>query len=128
MRRGAFFLCLLAAMAADVNLGGRYTGEWKSNGSGNGGAIRFTLTNDGAWKCDLMFTLDGSDVPTTMREVKVQDTKVDFTYDFDVQGTSVRSHVTGEWSGTAFRGRYQSGLSDGSQQVDEGTWSAQKAK
>ena len=115
-------------MAADTNLGGRYAGEWKSSASGSGGAIRFTLTNAGTWKCDLSFTLDALDVPTTMREVKVQDNRVELTYDFDVEGTGLRSHVTGEWNGTAFRGKYQSGLSDGSQAVDEGTWSAEKAK
>jgi len=132
MRRGAFWicLCLAAAMAADGDRAGRYAGEWKSEASGNGGAIHFTLSggSGSAWKCDLMFTLDGADVKTTMRDVKVQDTKVDFTYDFDVQGTIVQSHVTGEWNGTAFRGKYQSGLPDGSQTVDAGTWSAERAK
>jgi len=60
----------------------------------------------GVWKCDLSFALDGADVKTVMREVKVQGAKVEFTYDFDVQGVTLRSHVVGEWKGTAFSGRY----------------------
>jgi hypothetical protein len=131
--RGAFLgicICLLSAMAADVELAGRYSGEWKSSGPGNGGGIRFALAHPAGspWTCDLTFTLDGADVKTVMREVKVQDAKVEFTYDFDVQGATLRSHVTGEWNGTAFRGSYQTTVSDGSAGVDSGTWSAAKAK
>src|ERR1051326_7823594 len=97
MRKLALCLVILlsVAIAADRGLAGKYAGDWKSN-SGDGGAIRFTL--DGphgeAWKCDLMFVLSGTDVKTTMREVKVQETKIDLLYDFDAAGNTLRSHVT----------------------------------
>ena len=47
-------------------MAGKYTGDWKSNGSGNGGAIRFTLEGPKAeiWHSELSFILDGADVPT----------------------------------------------------------------
>jgi hypothetical protein len=116
---------LTCASAANRDLAGRYAGEWKSASSGNGGAIRFTLDGGtaGAWKCDLAFDLDGSNVKTTMRDVKVQDTKVEFTYDFEAQGVTLRSHVMGDWTGTEFKGKYETSLADGSP-VDGGTWSA----
>ena len=119
----AFFLAV--ALGANRDLAGRYSGEWKSASSGNGGAIRFTLDNSaaGAWKCDLTFDLDGGGVKTVMRDVKVQDPKVEFTYDFEVQGATLRSHVIGEWSETGFKGKYETTLPDGSP-VDGGTWSA----
>jgi len=126
-------VCLLlaafAGIAADRDLSGRYEGEWKS-ASGNGGAIRFTLDagTGGVWKADLMFTLDGADVKTTMREVKLQDGKIELAYDFNVQGLTARSRVKGEWNGTAFRGQYETTLVDGGQTVDGGTWSAAKQK
>jgi hypothetical protein len=130
MRRLSICLVILMAiLAADPDLAGRYAGEWKSGSSGNGGAIRFTLETAGdTWKCDLSFGLDGGDVKTVMREVKVQGTKVEFTYDFDVQGLTLRSHVMGEWNGTAFTGRYETtAVADGSP-VDGGTWNASRVK
>jgi hypothetical protein len=80
------------------------------------------------WKCELTFGLQGTDVKTAMREVKVQDAKVEFTYDFDVQGATLRSHVYGEWNGTAFAGKYDTtSVPDGSA-IDNGTWSASRVK
>src|SRR5882757_8353933 len=90
-------LAVFAGIAADRDLAGRYAGEWKSGASGNGGAIRFALeaAGGGAWKSDLTFALDGADVKTTMREVKVQDGKIELVYDFEVQGVTARSRVKG---------------------------------
>ena len=73
------------------------------------------------------FTLEGSDVKTTMRQMKLQDSKLDLTYDFEIQGASLRSHLTGEWNGSVFKGRYETTLADGAG-VDQGTWSASRAK
>ena len=124
--------CLLffAAFAADRDMGGRYAGEWKSTASGNGGAIRFSLeaAAGGGWKSELSFALAGADVKTSMREVKLQDGKIELVYDFDVQGASLRSRVKGDWNGTAFSGNYVTTLTDGSEGVDGGTWNAAKGK
>ena len=124
-----FFLA--AGLAADRDLPGKYAGEWKSGGSGNGGAIRFTLESaaGGAWKSELSFALDGGEVKTTMREVKLQDGKIELAYDFDVQGTTLRSRIKGEWNGKEFRGQYQTTVTaDASQAVDSGTWNAVREK
>jgi len=124
------FALLVAALAADRDLAGKHAGEWKSSGSGNGGDIKFTLEPgaNGEWKCELTFGLGGESVKTTMRSAKVQDSKIDLTYDFDALGATLRSHVTGEWKGDGFRGEYQTtSVGDGSP-VDAGTWTASRAK
>jgi hypothetical protein len=124
------FALLAAALAADRDLAGKFAGEWRSAGGGNGGDIRFTLepSADAVWKCELSFGLMGESVKTTMRSAKLKDSKVDLTYDFDVAGTVLRSHVTGEWKDDAFRGEYQTtSVGDGAA-VDSGTWSATRAK
>jgi len=121
---------LAAAFAADQDLAGRFAGEWKSASSENGEAIQFVLDpqTGGAWKCDLTFSLNNSEVKTVMREVKLLDGKIELAYDFDVQGTTLRSRVTGQWDGMAFRGKYETTVGDGSQQVDSGSWSASRKK
>jgi hypothetical protein len=107
-------IAMFTALAAAVDFAGAYAGEWKSNGSGNGGAIHFKLNSSpsGGWTCDLTFGLQGSDVKTTMREVRVQDRKV----------------VKGEWNGSAFAGTFETSLLDGSAAVDSGTWNAARQK
>lgn len=131
MRRFTIWLMLLvlAGYGADRDLAGRYTGEWKSNASGAGGAFRMTLAAapDGTWKCEASFTLEGADIKTTTHQIKLHDSKLDVSYDFEVQGASLRSHMTGEWNGSVFKGRYETAVIGGDG-VDEGTWSAGRAK
>jgi hypothetical protein len=113
------------ALSADApGLAGKYVGDWKSGASGNGGALRFTLEGPHVetWHSELSFVLDGADVPTVMREVKVNEAKIELTYDFDAQGATLRSHITGAWDGAAFKGKYETTL--GGSPVDGGTWTA----
>ena len=122
------FVFLLVASAADLDVTGRYAGEWKSNGSGGNGVFRLSLepAPDGAWKCEVTFTFAGEDVKTIMREVKVEQSKLDASYDFDLMGNTLTSRITGEWNGKAFDGKYKT-TGDG-EAVDEGVWSAARAK
>lgn len=130
MRRVAVCVAILltAAIGADRGLAGKYVGEWKSSGSDIGGSVRFSLDGPNAetWKCDLTFALNGADVKTTMREVKVQNTKIELTYDFDAGGTTLRSHITGNWDGTTFKGNYDT--TAGGVPIDNGTWTAVRDK
>jgi hypothetical protein len=118
----------MVASAWAPGLAGKYVGDWKSSSSGNGGAIRFTLEGPHAetWHSELTFRLDGVDVPTVMRDVKVGETKIELTYDFDTQGATLRSHVTGDWDGAAFKGKYDTTV--GGSPVDAGTWDAVREK
>jgi len=123
-----FVLLLIPIRAADKDLAGKYAGEWKSSSAGGGGAFRINLqvTPEGAWKWEVTFTYAGQEVKTTPVQVKVEQSKLEGSYDFDLQGFTLRSRITGEWNGKAFEGKYQSGAADGSATVDEGVWNAAK--
>jgi hypothetical protein len=110
--------------AATRNVAGSYRGQW-SGGSGSG-AIRLSLqTGDGgAWKCEATFTLSGENIATTMRQCDVSQSKLDAAYDFDTQGLTLRSKITGQWKENGFDGTYRTTTPDGSSDVDQGTWSA----
>jgi hypothetical protein len=124
------FLLLVIASGADKDLAGRYAGQWKSsNGSGNGDfRLNLEAGSDGAWKLDVVFTYAGQEVKTLPHAVKVEQSKLEASYDFDLAGNPLRSKITGEIKGTAFEGKYQTTTTDGSTPVDDGTWSAARAK
>ena len=82
---------------------------------------------DGSWECEAGFSLDGADIKTTTHQIKLQDSKLDVSYDFEIQGASLRSHMTRAWNGSVFKGRYETALIGGDG-VDAGTWSAGRAK
>ena len=122
---GLLFL-VAAAFAADADLASGYAGEWKSGSSGNGGTLHFALQKDGVdWKGTAGFALDGTEVPCTMRTIKIAGNKVELVYEFEVQGTVLRSTQKGEWKDNEFRGTYETATADG-QGIDAGTWSAKK--
>jgi hypothetical protein len=130
MRLIAILFLMFAAVsaAAAPDLAGRYAGEWKSNSAGGGGAFRLSLeSGTGGWKCDVVFAYAGQDVKTVTKEVKVDGSKLDVSYDFDLAGNALRSHVTGELNGKSFEGKYQTTTVDGSAAVDDGTWNAARA-
>lgn len=111
---------------ADADLAGRYAGAWKSNGSGGGGALHIKLEpSSEGWKCEVNFNFAGADVKTTMRTCKVDQSKLDAAYDFELEGNAVQSKITGQWNGKTFEGSYESVA--GSQSVDDGTWTAKPA-
>ena len=130
MRRLAVLTVLLIATAfgADRDLAGRFAGQWNSDSSGNGGNIQFALqpAGNGEWKCDLTFSLSDGEVKTSMRETKLLDGKLELVYDFGFEGTSLRSKVKGAWDGMAFHGKYET--TQGSQQIDSGSWNATRKK
>ena len=121
---------VLLVRAADTGMAGSYAGEWKSDSSGNGGAIRMTLTPapGDSLKCDISFTLSGDEVKTKIQSFKLENPQFDVAYDFEVQGVTARSKLTGKWDGKSFTGRYQTTVVDSGDSVDAGTWSASRSK
>jgi hypothetical protein len=63
-----------------------------------------------------------------MRQVKVEQSKLEAAYDFDLLGNTLRSRITGEWNGKALDGKYQTTAADGGTAVDDGVWSAARVK
>ena len=116
-------LPLLCLLAADGIVAGRYTGDWKSNGSGGSGTLGFKLESESdGWKCDVSFSFAGADVKTTVRTCKVEQSKLEAAYDFELQGNALQSKISGQWNGKAFEGHYET--STGAETVDDGSWTA----
>jgi hypothetical protein len=108
----------------------RYSGDWKSNGGGGGGAFRMTLAHGPgqAWKCEISFDFQGEDVKTTMRTIKVDASRLEATYDFEIEGNALETKLTGQWNGKTFNGSYETASVDGQEPVDDGAWTATLAK
>lgn len=114
----AAMLCLLAA-----DLAGTYKGSWSGAASGD---FRITLEPgaNGEWKAEIVFTLGNDEVKTQIKSLKVDGSKLDVVYDFDLQGNALESTVTGQLNGKTLEGTYKTkSVADGSP-VDEGTWKA----
>lgn len=111
-------VCLLAA-----DMAGSYKGSWSGGANGD---FRITLTpaDNGEYKADIVFTMGTDEVKTKVKSVKVEGSKLDVVYDFDLQGNALESTVTGQLTGKTLEGTYKTkAVGDGSP-VDEGTWKA----
>jgi|SRR5581483_607204 len=123
MRIVALLLILgLILCAADVS--GTYKGTW-TGGMANGDiTMTFTSGADGGPKADVSFTVQGQDVKCNVTSLKVDGSKIEVTYDFDLGDTKLQSTATGTIDGKNMQGTYKTkSLADGSA-VDEGTWKA----
>uniref|UniRef100_Q027R9 Uncharacterized protein n=1 Tax=Solibacter usitatus (strain Ellin6076) TaxID=234267 RepID=Q027R9_SOLUE len=125
-----FLSAVLLVRAADTGMAGSYTGEWKSDSSGSGGALHMTLTAapGDSWKCGISFSLSGEEVKTKIQSFKLESSQLDVAYDFEVQGVTARSKLTGKWDGKSFAGRYQTTVADSGDGLDAGAWSASRSK
>ena len=113
-------MCLVAIRAA-ADVAGTYKGSWC--GAANGDfRLKLEHTPGGEWKADVVFTMGTDEVKTKIKSVKVDGSKVDIVYDFDLQGNALVSTVTGEVTGKKMASTYKTKtVADGSP-VDEGTW------
>lgn len=110
--------------AAAADLAGTYKGTW-SGGQANGD-ISFTFhPNDGGSpKADVSFTIQGQDVKCTVTSMKVDGSKIELVYDFDLGDVKLQSTLSGQLNGKTLEGTYKTkSVGDGSA-VDEGTWKA----
>lgn len=111
-------LCLAAA-----DIAGTYKGSWSGGASGDF-RIKLEPADNGQWNAEIVFTMGTDEVKTKVKSVKVDGSKLDVVYDFDLQGNALESTVTGELTGKTLEGTYKTkAVGDGSP-VDEGTWKA----
>ena len=126
MRTAAILVVTVASVlgAAAADFAGTYKGTW--TGGQADGEITMTLRSgdDGTTKADVSFTIAGQDVKCNVTSVKVDGSRIEVVYDFDLGDVKLQSTATGQLSGKTLEGTYKTkSLADGSA-VDEGTWKA----
>ena|ERR1700730_18439371 len=114
----AAFILLVAA-----DIGGTYKGSW--SGAANGDfRLKLEPAGNGDWNAEVVFTIGTDEVKTKVKSVKVDGSKIDIVYTFDLQGTALQSGVTGQLTGKTLEGTYKTtAVADGAP-VDEGSWKA----
>lgn len=122
-----FTALVLIASAAAADWAGTYKGTWTGGQADGDFTLIIRPGDDGASKAEVSFTIAGQDVKCHVTSVKLNDTKIEVVYEFELGDTKLQSTVTGELNGKTVQGSYKTkSLSDGSA-VDEGTWKATAA-
>src|SRR5260370_30603511 len=90
--------------AGGADFAGTYKGTW-AGGQANGD-ITMTLrtSDDGAAKADVSFTIAGQDVKCNVTSVKVDGSKIEVVYDFDLGDVKLQSTATGPFTGKTLEG------------------------
>ena len=115
-------LCAMTSLAA-ADLSGTYKGTWSGASSGDF-VISLKPDDNGAWKSDVTFTIEGQEVKCHVTSVKVDESKVEVVYDFAFGDTKLQSTVNGQLNGKTLEGTYKTKTLDDGSAVDEGTWNA----
>lgn len=117
---------MAAVLSAEPIAAGSYKGKYE--GSSGGGDIKISLTLvDGKWNGEAGFGLGGQDVKCKVISLKVDGSKIQMVYTFDLGGTVLQSAIEGEMKGTTLAGTYKTKVPADGSAVDEGTWSASTA-
>ena len=114
-----------ASAAGSGSVAGHYSGQYQGGSSGTFN-LQLEPGSGGAWKCEVTFTLSGENVKTTMRQCQADQSKIEAAYDFDALGFTLRSHISGQWNQKGVEGTYKTSTTDGSADVDQGSWSASR--
>jgi|ERR1051326_4455245 hypothetical protein len=118
----AISACVVSAAAADF--AGTYKGTWAGGQAGGDLTMTLRAADDGTPQAQVSFTLGGQDIKCSVTSVKVDGSKIEVVYDFDLGDVKLQSTATGQLSGKALEGTYKTkSLADGSA-VDEGTFKA----
>jgi hypothetical protein len=111
---------VIASPAQEKLAPGNYKGTY--TGGAGGGDLRLALKADGKGGLtgEVGFTVGGEEVAVKMTSMKVDGSKVQMIWEFDLQGAKLQSASEGTLSGKTLSGTYKTS-SDG-QAVDQGTW------
>ena len=90
---GTLFLTLALTLTANAaDLDGTYKGTW--SGGQASGEITMTLrTVDGAAKAEVSFAFGGQDIKCQVTSVKVEGSKIEVVYDFDLGDVLSLIHI-----------------------------------
>jgi len=128
MRKLAIFAPLLCYSSlcgwADDAIKGSFVGDWSGSSGGSGTFRLLVEPADGKPKCTVSFTFAGEEVKTNVTLCKIEATKLDAQYDFELGGNHLQSTIHGDLKENALKGEYHTkALADGSD-VDAGDWKA----
>jgi hypothetical protein len=124
MRTGVLLLLVSLSVLVGAQSSDSWSGSWAGTWTGQSGSgdMRVKLSQaDGQWKAEAVFTIEGADVPTAVKSLKIDGDSIDVEYSFDLQGYKLISHLTGKRKDRAAEGSYKTSAEDGSD-VDTGTW------
>ncbi len=104
---------------------GEYKGSWKGRDDSSGDLkIKFATGADAKLTAEAVFTFEGTPVPTRTKTLKIEGSRVELAFSWDVQGVSATSKLTGEINGDRLEGTYESTTAEG---PATGSWSVTRA-
>ncbi len=121
------FVCLMLALSApcaDKQWAGTYLGDWSSTIGATKGSFRMTLKSAAGdpWQAEVTFTLGDREVKTTVKRLKIADSKIEVAYEYDLGDNRLMSEITGELANGKLEGRYQAKTVPDGSPIDEGVW------
>ncbi|MBZ5595197.1 MAG: hypothetical protein LAP39_23375 [Acidobacteriia bacterium] len=132
MRRFAFTLPLVLTLAlsafAEDAIRGNFVGDW-SGSSGAGGKFRLAVADDGGKiKCTVSFDYAGEEVKTNVTLCKIDGSRIEAQYDYDLGGNRLQSTIKGERKASSMEGKYHAVVLENGAAVDDGDWKAAPAQ
>ena len=122
MRKLILLLLFSSLALAATGPAGKYSGTWTGATSDGGIKIELTKPASGDWDANVSFTMGGQEVKCKTASVKVDGSKLELVYDFNLGADiQLRSTVTGTINGEKMEGAYTTRSGDGNT-VDQGTW------
>jgi hypothetical protein len=110
-----------ANVTAQGSVAGKYSGKWKGP-ENTGGDLSVTLKQEGAgpWSAEASFTFEDTEIPTKMKSVEVDGSRIRMVFTWQIQETPGQSAMTGELTGDKLHGTYET---TGPAGETKGTWS-----
>lgn len=99
---------------------GSYAGSWMSRANGGAGKLSLAFTTDAL--DSATFSYEGQDVKTKPISLTKDGDRVEFVFEYTLDGNVLRSTMQGNVTAKAVAGKYKSATADGTTPVDEGTW------
>lgn len=114
--------------ATGPKVAGTYDGKW-SGSDGMAGEFKIALTQGagGVWNAKVGISYQGDSIPTTMKTIKVEGSKVETVYDFEAEGARSTVKMAGEVVGDVLAGTYEVSNARG-RVTATGKWTSTRAK
>lgn len=100
-------------LAAKSGIAGEYSGTWTGKDQSTGSlSLKLKQDPSATWVAEVMFTLQGNEVPAKTKELVVIGSKLELTISWQAEGTAAQTKLTGALSGNVLEGTYESTISE----------------